>query len=413
MIAFYLTATVLVVAVLVLLLSPWWRKDRRVAGADSSGQLSVEVHRDRLAELERDRNDGILSGADFAAATEEIRRQLLDDAAIPGTSTRTDAGQGIAVLITVAVTALSAGLYAALGTPTAVLPAKERAQAMAADMSQLAAELAKKLERNPQNPDGWAMLARAYKNLERWDDAEKAFKRIGAALDSNAGLQAEYAELLLMKDGSFGHKARQLVATALVQDPNNGLALFLGGSDAFDQGQMDVAAELWSRLLPQLEPESEDARMIESSLARARAAMPNAATVSKTDPLNTAAVTNAATAVADPKGISGRIELAPALAARVSPGDTLFVFARNAGQSGMPLAALRIPATAFPLDFALDRRHALVPDTGLASADQVIVEARVSRSGNATPASGDLTGTIGPVKPGSRGLRLVIDRTRP
>lgn len=412
MIAFYLMAAALLAATLVLLLSPWWRKDRRTTSADFSGPLAVEVHRARLLELERDRDEGVLSAADFAAARDEVHRQLLDDAAIPGMPAQTAAGPGVAIVLAAAVVTLSAGLYAALGTPAAVLPAKERAQAMAADMSQLAAELARKLERNPQNPDGWAMLARAYKNLERWDEAEQAFARVGAALDSDAGLLAEYAELLLLKDGAFSPKARQLVASALALDPNHGLALFLGGSDAFDTGKMDVAVELWSRLLPQLDPESEDARMIEGSLARARATAPKAAKASKADVRGTAAASPAA-AVLDPKGISGRIELSPSLAAQVSAGDVLFIFARGTGETGMPLAALRVATARFPLDFTLDRRHALVPDKGLASVDRVIVEARISRSGNAAPASGDLTGKAQPAKPGSRNLHVVIDQVRP
>jgi len=429
---FYLAAATLVVVALLLLLRPWWPGSRRVASADSLPALNAAVHRDRLAELERDHSNGTLSAADLAEAREELQRQLLDDTAATEVASVDSFSRKSGVAIALLLPLLAVGLYALLGSPAAVLPAAVQTQRATADMEQLTAKLAQKMEQNPDNPEGWAMLARSYKALGRWDDADRAFTRVGPTLDKNAELLAEVAELLVQKNNGFTPRARVLIQQALRLEPNNMLALFLGGGEALDRGRNADAAALWERLLPQLEPGSEDARMVESSIAMARERSGGAPRIAKGDVVQGAVMPQdevhkgvakpAAGAAAQGKvpetasaasAVSGRVEISPALKGKASPDDVVFIFARAVDGPRMPLAAKRVRAADLPLDFTLDDSQAVMPGANLSSAQQVRIEVRISKSGMATPGKGDLSGKSAAVKPGAKGLRIVIDQIDP
>lgn len=425
---FYLAAATLVVVALVLLLRPWWPVSRRVASANSLPALNAAIHRDRLAELERDRNNGVLSADDLAEAREELQRQLLDDTAATEVSAVDSFSRRSGIALAIVLPLLAGGLYALLGSPAAVLPEAAQTQRATADMEQLAAKLAQKMEQNPDNPEGWAMLARSYKALGRWDDAERAFGRVGPELNKNAELLAEVAELLVQKNNGFNPRSRELIQQALRLEPDNMLALFLGGGEALDGGRHAEAAALWERLLPQLEPGSEDARMVESSIAMARGRSGGAPSrPAKADVVAGAVmpqdevhkgVAKAATGAAPGKppasaaasAVSGRVELAAALKGKANPEDVVFIFARAVDGPRMPLAAKRVRAADLPLDFTLDDSQAVMPGANLSSAQQVRIEVRISKSGMATPGKGDLSGKSAAVKPGARGLRIVIDQ---
>lgn len=425
---FYLAAATLIVVALVLLLRPWWPNSRRIASADSLPALNVAIHRDRLAELERDHRNGTLSADDLAEAREELQRQLLDDTAATEVASIDAVSRRSGMAIAIVLPLLAVALYALIGTPAAVLPQAVQAQRATADMEQLTAKLARKMEQNPDNPEGWAMLARSYKALGRWDDAERAFARIGPELNQHAELLAEVAELLVQKHNGFTPRARELINQALRLEPGNMLALFLGGGDAFDGGRNAEAVALWERLLPQLEPGSEDARMVESSIAMARERSGGTpprlgrgdvapGTVVPQDEVHRG-VAKAAPGTAGPpeaaaRAVSGRVELAAALKGKANPDDVVFIFARAVDGPRMPLAAKRARAADLPLDFTLDDSQAVMPGANLSSAQQVRIEVRVSKSGMATPSAGDLTGQSAAVKPGAKGLRIVIDKIQP
>ena len=428
MTSFYLAAATLAVVALALLLRPWWRAGRRTASADSLPSLNAAIHRDRLGELERDRNNGSLSAADFDEAREELQRQLLDDTAaseVVAAAAQGNSGRGAFIAIAVLVPVVAIALYALLGSPAAVLPSAVQTQRAAADMEQAVVKLANKLEQNPDNPEGWAMLARSYKSLGRWDDAERAFTRIGPDLNRNAELLAELAEMLVQKNQGFDSRSRELTQQALRLEPSNMLALFLGGSEALDGGRFGEAAALWERLLPQLEPGSEDARMVESGIAMARERSGGAkaraakgkdvagAAVPQDDAHRGVAKAGKGAVKATATSVSGRVELSPALKDKAKPDDVVFIFARAVDGPRMPLAAQRARVADLPMDFMLDDGQALMPEATISSAAQVRVEVRISKTGKATPGKGDLTGKSAAVKPGAKGLRIVIDQVDP
>jgi cytochrome c-type biogenesis protein CcmH len=430
---FYLAAATIVVVALVLLLRPWWRTGRRVTSADSLPALNAAIHRDRLAELERDHSNGTLSAADLAEAREELQRQLLDDTAATEVHAAESVSRKSGIVLALAVPLIAVAVYALLGSPAAMLSGPAQAQRATADMEQLVVKLAQKLEQNPDNPEGWAMLARSYKSLGRWDDAERAFTRIGPELNKNAELLAELAEMLVQKSNGFTPRSRELVQQALRLEPGNMLALFLGGGEAFEGGRYAEAVTLWQRLLPLLEPGSEDARMVETSIAQAKERSGGGGSrpaIARGDVLPGAVVPQddvhrgvgkaAADKGVEPKAaatagksVSGRVELAAAIKAKASPDDVVFIFARAVDGPRMPLAALRARAADLPMDFSLDDSHAVMPSNTLSSAQQVRIEVRVSKTGQAAPGKGDLTGKSAVVKPGAKGVKIIVDQVDP
>lgn len=414
MTSFVLAAAALAAVALLLLLRPWWRRDSNSVAADAVGAMNAAIHRDRLAELERDRLAGIVSEQDLAEARDELTRQLLDDAANAAPPAAPVASRRSGLAIAILVPLLAVVLYAVLGNPAALLSETAREQRAAGEMEDLVAKLAAKLERNPANPEGWAMLARSYKSLQRWDDALRAFDRVGPELDKNAELLAEVAETLVQKNQGFDDRSRDLIRRSLKLEPDNMLALFLGGGAALADGRAAEAASLWERLLPKLEPGGEDARMVEANIAMARQRAGGKAGAGAGVSTKKAAPDASAKTAAAGKSVTGRVELAPALRGKVAADDVVFVFARAVDGPRMPLAAKKLRIADLPAEFVLDDRNSLGAGAPtISSAKNVRIEARVSKSGTATPGPGDLTGQSAPVAPGAKGVRVVIDTATP
>jgi cytochrome c-type biogenesis protein CcmH len=414
----------LVAVALALLLWPLFRgtKDAGEAAEVSRPELNAAVYRDQLKELERDRAAGSLSEPAFVQSSQELQRRALDDTAADASAAPAAGWQtprrliaGTAIIVPLA----AALLYAWLGNPDATQEAVKPPTVTAAQIDDMVARLATRLEQNPDDPKGWAMLARSYKALGRFELAEQAFNHVGALLDQDANLLADYAEVMARQaEGNFEGKPQAALNKALKLDPDNAQVLALAGIAAYQRQAYNEAADYWEHLLTALPAGSEQAKSVAASIAKARelaragADTPKTAKGSgaaKTAPAKSAnATTNSA--------VSGRITLAPALAAQVKPGDTLFVFARVIDGPRMPLAILRTTAAALPLEFTLDDTQSMSPQfklSTLAAGAQVRVEARISKSGEALPKPGDLTGSAAPVKPGTKGLRIVIDSTVP
>lgn len=310
------------------------------------------------------------------------------------------------------VLAVGLAVYAWVGAPGAwqvgpgsTAPGSQPPHEMAdAQFSAMADQLAERLRQNPDDAEGWAMLARSYTVLGRHDEALPAFRRLLTLRPQDAQAHADLADALGAAQGrSLEGEPERLIERALQLEPDNVKALALAGTIALQRGDAATAQRHWERALAQVEPGSEIATRLQGAVddARQRAASgaPTAA---------------AAAAVAEPGAaatagtVSGRLSLAPALAAQARPEDTVYIFARAAQGPTMPLAILRKQVKDLPLDFRLDDDMAMSPATRLSKADQVVVVARISRSGNAMPQPGDLQGQSAPVAPGASGLQVQI-----
>ena len=401
-VVFLLAAAVLLAVVLILILPPLLRGARETAPeAGGRSAANLAIYRDQLAELERDRTAGTLADAEYEQAREELRRRLLEErvageAAAPGVRRSPRS----ALILLFALPLFAATGYAWLGQPQALDPIHTQARLDPQEIEAMLGKLKARLDAQPDDLKGWVMLARSYKTLGRYVEAAEAYGRGGALVDNDATLLLDYADVLVqLNDGRFAGRPEQLIAQALKLDPDEPQALFLAGAAAGEREDYAAVVRYWERLLPQLVVGSDEAKAIEGALTRARelaAAKPD----TKAPPPSKAA-------------LSGEVSLSGALAAQARANDLVFIFARPAEGSRMPLAVLRVRVADLPYRFVLDEQSALPGSARLADQSTVVVEARVARSGQAQTTSGDFYGTLEKVKPGSRNLRLRIDRIEP
>lgn len=414
MTAFWIAAGLLTALVLALISRPLLRQ--RQASHASRKALNTAIYRDQMAELERDLASGALSAADHASARDELERRILEDLADDGAEATAEPRRlpRTAIAVGLALPAAAVLLYLVLGTPAALDPAAVQASnseqiPTQAEVEKMVASLAAKLEKEPDNPKGWVMLGRSYKVMGRLDEAARAFEKAGPVMETEPELMLEMAELsAAQNEGKVEGKGQELLKRVLADQPDNPQALVLAGTDAYFRKNYADAARHWERVLAQVPPDSEDARNLSAGLEKVRQLMGDSQGVK---PVSREPARQPATAGAT--SVSGRVSLAPALKDKASPDDTLFIFARHANGPRMPLAILRLKAAELPKEFTLDDSMAMSPEMKLSSAAELRIEARISKSGDAIPKSGDLAGEITPVKPGAKGLKLVIDKLVP
>lgn len=393
---FLFSALGLLVVVLFFLLRPLLRSQQTTAASRQA--LNSAIYREQLRELESDLAAGQLTESAYSEAERELQRRLLaesEEAAAPS-APEPPAGRNTALALLLILPLASAGLYVWLGNPAALNPATSQ-QAATQNMEKMVEALAARLEKNPDDLQGWAMLARSYKALRRLDEAEKAFARLGEALHRDPDLLASYADLLAARANSLEGRPRQLVEQALKLDPEHSMALSLAGTAAYQRQDFAQAVHYWQRLVKTLPPDSDEAKGVAAVVER----------LSREHKLGGPAKASAEKAAGG--ALRGRVELGnPAIQA--TPTDTVFILARPAGGGGMPLAAKRITVADLPYEFTLDDSLAMLSGSKLSQADKVVVEARLSRSGNVKPQSGDWIGKSAPVRPDASGVKIRIDQ---
>ncbi|MEP7298062.1 MAG: tetratricopeptide repeat protein [Burkholderiales bacterium] len=311
-------------------------------------------------------------------------------------------------VLSVGVIGVAIAGYAWKGSPglKPVTASAEAAQSSAEEQAArqqiegMVSKLADRLKDKPDDATGWLMLGRSYTVLGRTDEAIAAYEKAVALRGNDATTLADYASALMAKNGDGATpQSDAVVARALAADPGHLKALALAGMAAFERADYATAARHWEKMAERLPADSPDAPRLQASLDEARRRGGLAA------PAVAAASTKATVTGAS---ITGTVTLAPALAAKASPTDTVFIFARAAQGSRMPLAVLRAQVKDLPMPYKLDDSMAMAPTAKLSGAAQVIVGARVSKSGNAIPQPGDLSGEAAPVAPGASGVAITI-----
>ncbi|MGH8674772.1 MAG: tetratricopeptide repeat protein, partial [Burkholderiales bacterium] len=261
--------------------------------------------------------------------------------------------------------------------------------------------LAERMKSEPANADGWMLLARSYGAFGRFRESADAYAKAAKLMPGNAQLLADYADALGMALGrKLEGEPEKLIARALEIDPRNLKALALAGTAAFERKEYKAAAAHWERMLPLVQADSDDARSIRANIDDARVLAEGP--VAQKDRAG-------AQAAAPRAALRGEVKLAPALAAKAAPTDTVFIFARAVQGPPMPLAVLRKQVRDLPAAFALDDSMAMAPGASLSAVPQVVVGARVSKSGNAAVQPGDLQGLSAPVASNASGVTVVID----
>jgi len=404
---FVLIAVVMAAAAVVWVLPALLRRrtaDSGVARATSN----LAIYRDQLAELDADLRSGTLSAAQYEQAKRDIDRRVLEEVEVKGTPALrvSRSGRWTAVVLAATIPLCAVLLYWQFGSPDALLQRASVAggehEVTTQQIEAMVAKLAARLEQNPDDAKGWVMLARSYAAMQRFPEALAAYAKATALVKDDADLLADYADLLATSTGrNLEGRPLELVKQALKVDPNQWKALALAGTAAFDRKDYKTAVTYWEKLLPRLPSDSGFRESLTASIAEARQLGGIKSGASPGPQPATAA------------SVRGTVSLSPALAGKVDSAATVFIFTRAAEGPRQPLAAVRRQVKELPAGFTLDDSQSMSAEMKLSNFREVVVGARISKSGSATPQSGDLQGISQKVKVGATDVVVVIDSVVP
>jgi len=453
---FWILAGGLALLAISFVVAPLLRRSGPEADVDQD-QVNLALFKQQLGELDNDLAAGKLEQHEYDAARRDLERELLYDIGGTATAPKTarTGGRWAAAALAVCVPLLAVGLYQVIGHQEMISQTQPsepstiaNAHAGGADgmppLDVLVERLAERMEQNPDDLEGWIMLGRTYFTLGQPKPALAAIERAYALAPNNTEVMLHLAEATAANQGkSLEGRPAELVAQVLKQEPDNPSARWLSGMIAFQRGQYNAAIVNWQRVLAQLDPTAEQAVDLRGLIEQARqragapptsgespvqlaatdqpADTPATSTASPTSTesgpaqqpsaIEEAASSDDATASA---GIEVSVSMDPTIADRVAPNDTLFVYAKAAAGPPMPLAVHRGTVADLPLTVRLDDSMAMMPQMRLSAFPEVIVGARVSKSGQAMPQRGDVEGETGPVAPAEvDGVTVAIDRVRP
>ncbi|OGS75474.1 MAG: c-type cytochrome biogenesis protein CcmI [Gallionellales bacterium GWA2_55_18] len=415
---FWITCAVLLIVALPFVVLPLWRNSGNNAGGDKEVQrdaANLEILRDQSAELEADLRDDLLTQDAYEQGKRELQARLLEEVKTSGQPIKPPrrSARTLAIVLAILLPLFSVPLYLTLGNTKALLPQQDAV--MAGDFGVIRSEaklqeLEKKLEQQPEDPDGWVVLARSYAELQRFPDAVRAYGQLVKLVPDEAQIWASYADVYAMTNNqSLLGEPTRFLNKALELDGNNTMALALAGSAAMERGDYAAAIAHWTKLADLLPQDNAELQMIRDGIKQARQflAMQKGGKERSTQLQVGKAPGKAADNPAS--AISGRVSLSPALAGKAAPEDTVFIFARDAEASKTLLAVLRKQVKDLPLQFTLDDGMAMQPQAKLSGFNKIEVVARITKSGNPVSQPGDLQGSTGIVKPGTKGLNIVID----
>jgi cytochrome c-type biogenesis protein CcmH len=252
------------------------------------------------------------------------------------------------------------------------------------------------------------MLARLQRSQEKFPASEKSFAK-ALALTPDDDLAVERAEVVAqVQGGDFSGEPWAVINRILKANPNQNNALLLAGSASFSEGRFAQAIQYWERVRASLPPQSEDINALDSALAQARERLAPGRASAQSAPSGGISAQPASPPSVSNARIAGRVSLAPELVTQTSPSDTVFIYATPAQGGRMPLAIVRTTVAALPFDFVLDDSQAMGPQSKLSSASEVVLKARISKTGQAMAQPGELGVSLGPIKNPSNQLSLVI-----
>lgn len=395
---FWIVTGIMMVVGVVLVLPAIFKRNNKIKM--SHKDLNVSIYQQRIDELEKEKNNGVLDTAQYDQARLELDRSLLND--LSGTDKEGKinnlSGKGkwatvLSVLLLVPV--LSAPLYFHLGKPELLASQKDKNPANMDQDSMLTAinSLVIQLKNEPDNVDGWKLLGRSYYSLNRIDDAmrayEKAMKLTG---QQDAGLLVDYAEILMnTNEGNPGGFPEQLINKALSISPNHEKALWLSGIVRHYYRDYDGTLKFWGKLLSmQSKGSSQEAFLnenIQKVLAAKESAITEQSTSQTTDTVGQAGSSDSS--------ITVTVNLDSKFRDKAKGNEIVFIYAKAIPGPPMPLAVVRKKVSELPVTVTLDDSMAMVPMAKISKFEDIEVSAHISKTGQANKQSGDLFGNSG------------------
>lgn len=421
---FWIVCAMLLLVALPFVVLPLWRgagNDNIDNGGDEvlRDAANLEILRDQSAELEADLRNGLLAQDAYEQGKRELQARLLEEVKTTEQPIRKprNPAKTLAVVLAVLLPLFSVTLYLVIGNTGALLPQEN--SGLAGDSGVIRSEaklqeLEKKLEQQPEDPDGWFQLARSYSEMQRFPDAVRAYEQLVKLVPDAAQLWASYADVSAMSNNqSLLGEPTKFLNKALELDGSNLLALALSGSAAMERGDYVAAITHWTKLVDLLPPDNPELNVIRNGIQQAReflAKQPGGKEKLAQLPADNAPRKTAGNSA---ETVAGGVSLSPELAGKAAPTDVMFIFARDAQGKKTLLAALRKQVKDLPLQFMLDDSMAMQPQAKLSGFEQIEVVARISKTGNPVAQPGDLQGATGVIKPGTKGLNIVIDSVVP
>jgi cytochrome c-type biogenesis protein CcmH len=385
-------------------------KNRTVSAREHQ---NIEIARERLRGLDDEFASGAIDREQFDRARLEIEQilasDLVSDSASASALETSDSGLKTAIVVGLTVPLLSILMYGLLGNSEGlrIEPGQSSAQAGSgeptASIEDMVNRLAERLQENPDNPEGWRLLARSYSVMQRYPEAVEALRRARGLIGDDPNLLIELADMIAtVQNGSFDGQPAELVAKVLEKYPQHPGGLWLAGRSAVVAKDLELALKYWRQLEAVLPKEGEGVESVRLAIARVEEALGHkvaATTLAQDDE----------TAESSAPGIRVKVALDQSLSSHVDPDDAVFIYAQALSGPPMPLAVSRKKVRDLPLQVRLDDSMAMMPAMTLSKFSEVRVIARVSKTGNAIPQSGDFKGQAEavPVK-GSAAVEILI-----
>lgn len=376
-------------------------------------QPNLKSRRTTLNALDELLASGTITEAEYTQKRQQVGNDLLNEIAgdeHPSVDPTPAAGQrSLVAFILFTLPAASIALYGWLGTSEAleehpaVSVSNDIEHADAGSISEMVEALAARLNENPDDAEGWLMLARSYMAMERYGEAAHAYSEARTLVGDEPVLLVDFAEAVtLANNNQMEGLPTQLIERALAVEPTHQKGIWLAGFAAMQRNESDRAVEIWNQLLEQLAPDSREAEAVTNMIAQVGGET------------SAPAPSTASTASSGVASLAVTIVLDPALAGKVTGHETLFIFARAVNGPPMPLAIQRRSASELPLTITLDDSMSMLPAMKLSGFPVVTVGARISKSGDAIGQSGDLQGMITPIDvAGTAAVEVTISEVLP
>ena len=424
---FWILCAVMVVIALFFIVLPLWRTATRKDDDVQRDAANLEILRDQVSEMDADLRNGLLTQELYDQGKGEIQARLVKEV---GTSQQSEAApknsKNLAIALAVLLPLFSVPLYLYLGNHYAALPIGEKIQLDSSGLirSEKGIQaLEKQLSRHGENPNSWYMLANSYVGIQKYPEALKAYEELVKLVPDEAQIWASYADVYGMANGRTlkSEVVAGFLRRSLELDPDNMSALALAGSAAMERKDYIDAITHWQKMILQMPPGSPTAKRFNGSIQSALdllAAQPDGAEklaeMERRQMQAEADLQAARIAASNPAAaVTGKVSLSPSLVEKVKPTDIVFILARASEGPKMPLAVFRKQVKDLPLEFTLDDSMAMQPQLKLSGFNQVVVVARISKSGTPMAQSGDMEGLSDNVEPGTKGLNIMIDTIVP
>jgi cytochrome c-type biogenesis protein CcmH len=405
---FWFVAAGLIALALAFVLPPFFRKSPS-SQTTSSRDLNIAIYQERLDELKQLN----LSETDFDQAKAELDKTLLEDIQTeqPISPQTQSTGRWAAIVVLIMLPVLTIGMFWKTGH-FAILetiqktPSQTAQQAELDSLEEMIGRLVEKMKQTPEDSKGWVMLGRSYAVLERYQEAEQAYlKAVVLTKETDPDIVADYAEVIALKnDGQIAGKPLELIQKNLNNFLDHPKSLWLVGLNAAQQENFKEAVQNWEKVLAQMPPDSDASKTMQSHIQEAK----------KAGNLSLETTLEQPQPIASNVKLNVQIELDPALQSQLQPEQTLFIYAHPA-QNKMPLAMVTKTAKDLPLNVTLDDSQAMLPTAKLSQYQEVIISARISKTGTAAPQTGDVFGETGLIKINevSQPIKITINQVVP